>query len=255
MVDKRCIFLAVDGAVSRNQVYDTIGPVANGPVGSYLAGIKFNDALHIAGISGPALVGVILDVYPEMGVCLDLKLADVSATDENIMTHYAQCAKRLLATVSIHSSIGVFRMFHEKFPEIKLICMGVPTDISEKECLARYGSQPSELMVRWYSALSEQFQRAAGINDRPTDLAVMSYEMVPVMRSSFSGLDAFTPGIRDEWMRKDHQERTTGVRAALEAGVRYVVMGSQLTKGNPSGGVSAQESQERTAQEIEAFFA
>jgi hypothetical protein len=44
-----------------------------------------------------------------------------------------------------------------------------------------------------------------------------------------------------------------GVYEALAHGARWIVMGTQLLKGNPAGGITAEESQRRTLAEIQRF--
>lgn len=51
-------------------------------------------------------------------------------------------------------------------------------------------------------------------------------------------------------MLKGQQARATGVKEALDKGATYVVMGSQLTKGNSANGISAQQSRELTFEQI-----
>jgi len=255
----RPIFLAVDGKKRMVEVMDTIAVAMDGPIGPYMAGVKLNDAVHIVG-GGPTLVGAVLAKYSDLGVCLDFKMADVSATDANIIGHYAEDADRLLTTVSVHSSVKTFVELLEKYPKIEVIAMGVPTDMPTEECVSRYGLPPADAMRKWYGILAKDFRSAIGQHDGPdnilpTALAVMSFDMIGAMCKTFPGLGAFTPGIRDDWMAQDHQVRKTGIAAALKLGARYVVMGAQLTKGNPDAGIDATKSQELTAAEIEKFYA
>lgn len=257
MADKRCIFLAMDGMASHSDLMKTVEIATKGPIAPYLAGIKLNDMLH-TWESGPAVVSAICEKYPDLDVCLDLKLADVSLTSRNIIGHYDHFEGRLLVTVSIHSSVKVFTILREEFLALRVIAMGVPTDMTVAECKETYGLSPADAMVEWYSARARQFRHiiepCVGY-DYPTELAVMSFDMVELMQKNFPGLEAFTPGIRDAWMDKGHQERTVGIRQALELGVDYPVMGAQLIRGNPDGGISPFVSQSRTAAEIEWYLA
>ena len=55
-------------------------------------------------------------------------------------------------------------------------------------------------------------------------------------------------------MAPDHQKRITGAYEALKLGAWRLVMGAQITKGNPDKGVSTEESQAITLEEVEKFF-
>ena len=93
--------------------------------------------------------------------------------------------------------------------------------------------------------------------ETPFDLVVCSPRELDYLNDS--GMDQYfnwvCPGIRDEWMARDHQERTTGVREALEKGAMWVVMATQILKGSPKNGISAEESRQRTLVEIQKFQA
>ncbi len=96
-----------------------------------------------------------------------------------------------------------------------------------------------------------------GDNIEPFDLIVCSaHELEFLQKTLPPTYHYIVPGIRDEWMRKvnEHQKRIVGVLMALEMGATYVVMGAQLTKGNPERTVTAEMSRLLTKEQIEIFF-
>ena len=85
----------------------------------------------------------------------------------------------------------------------------------------------------------------------PFDLVVCSSLELLFLKDNLPvAYEFIVPGIRDVWMSSDHQQRITGVRAALDLGATYVVMGAQLTKGNPDAGITPEQSCNFTQLEI-----
>jgi orotidine-5'-phosphate decarboxylase len=245
--------LALDGVYGEQTMLGTIATVMNGPMGPHMAWVKLNDGLHDRD-GGPNVVDAILDRYDGIGVFGDIKGADVWGTINNICKRYGDAVARMLMTISIHVDHGVFVELGTNYPNLKVAAMVVPTDIGGAVFERRYGVIPSEAMRVWYGELVALYREELGIPDGyPSELVIASADMLPTVREHFPGLLPVTPGVRDIWMvDPDRQKRTTGVRQALEAGARYVVMGAQLLKG--ATGVDARESQARTAAEIEAYF-
>jgi len=246
------VFLALDDQVNSAEALTLIGKVMNGPMSEYILGIKLNDALH-ADWGGPEFVEEILGTWPDLGVFLDMKLGDVVSTDVNTLKHYADLPmNRLWLTVSLASSTKCFWGLREAYPELWIIGMGVPTDIKVDECIEKHGAAPPEVMDRWINSLFKT--KGDGVLP-PVSAIIVSEDMLQIAKDKWIPL-RIMPGVRDQWMAKDHQERTTGVVAARSAGADLLVMGAQLLKGNPKAEtpISALESQALTAAELDRYF-
>ncbi len=248
-----CVILAVDGTPSLGASMDLVEMTVGGPIGQYLAAVKLNDVLDSE--FGQLLVAEISGRYPNLSVFVDRKLADVSATCINVLDRYVTAwypqGRGFLATVSLHASPKTFLGITGEFPELEIIAMGVPTDWTPEQCFAHYGMTAPACMERWLNNLVQEVRKASGVDElRPCEMAIASYDMLSMMAESFPWATCITPGIRDEWMLKEHQERVTSTYEALVAGAKYLVMGSQLTKGNKERNISAEKSQEMTAEMI-----
>ena len=253
---RRCVFLAVDGQPTHSAALGLVEGVMAGPMAPYTVGAKWNDALHAEGWGGAKIVGDTLTKFPELRGFLDIKGADVVDTIENILKRYKNIGpERLLVTISVHSSVAVFKALAKNWPRLNVITMGVPTDIALEDFEARYGTTPAEAMKIWFRALTSQFRRDMGDNEVwPSRYVISSLDMLEMYREEFPGVRPIVPGIRDAWMLKGAQKRTAGTYDALKAGAEFLVMGSQLFKGNSDAGISAADSQARTADEIKRFI-
>jgi Orotidine-5''-phosphate decarboxylase len=131
------------------------------------------------------------------------------------------------------------------------------TDIGEDECFSRFGFTPEDKIINDLTCIYEVYldrrSKDPELPKDPFDLVVCSPKEVAYLKGSLPASYGFiVPGIRDEWMKKanEHQKRTTGVGEALESGATFVVMGAQMTKGNPESGVSPETSRALTLMEI-----
>ncbi|PIX30100.1 hypothetical protein COZ63_01490, partial [Candidatus Berkelbacteria bacterium CG_4_8_14_3_um_filter_42_13] len=139
--EQRCIFLAVDGTLDLASTTRLVSVVTKGPVGPYLAGVKFNDVLDA--LWGYLAVAEAISVLPEGAtVFLDLKLADITDTNRNRIGRYLDAVEAPVVTVSIHASPKTFVGIRQEFPGVRVAVMGVPTDWTAEECIARYGEPP-----------------------------------------------------------------------------------------------------------------
>lgn len=210
--------------------------------------IKFNDAVFLPGF-GPNILQVAQRAMPsEVGIFLDLKLADVSATNRNILRHFSDYDIRML-TIRSQVSEASFREIRALFPSTKIAVVCLPTDISEVECQRRYEYTPTDYITLELRGLCDMID--AGMVNA---VVCSPREVAELRRVSGQNLEFVVPGIRDEWMCEDHQERIMGAYKALQAGADWLVIGSQLSKGNPEGGISPSDSQLMTFEEIDRFF-
>lgn len=219
-----------------------------------LAFVKVNDAVHNMDCGGPKIILLIKDLLQkysvEAGIFLDLKIYDVSETLKNTLKKYAECAPDIL-TVSSNCSVKGILELRRLLPNTNLAMISVPTDISQDECQARFGLTPELKIYNDLMNIRHEYAKIAKPEDKqePFDLVVCSCHELSFLKQNLTGFYGYiTPGIRDEWMKKkeDHQKRTTGVVDALNMGATYVVMGAQLTKGNPEMGITAAESRQKT---------
>jgi orotidine-5'-phosphate decarboxylase/orotate phosphoribosyltransferase len=233
-----------------------------------LAYVKINDAVHNLDAGGPAIVAglssLLKESAPEVGIFLDLKIYDVSATIINTIRKYSVYLPTIL-TVCSNVAVETLIKLRLEFPNVKLAMVSMLTDIAASECSARFGQLPAvkiynDLMnikeIYFYETGKRQNWHKPGCNDyEPFDMIVCSPHEVEFLKKNLPDSYQFiVPGIRDEWMKKegDHQKRTTGVAEALDLGADFVVMGAQLVKGNPERGVDVQESREKTRYAIRA---
>jgi len=250
----RCIILAVDGSSSQEAAFSTIEMAAAGPIGPHLWAVKLNDVLHAS--FGHELIRRTKSAFPGLALFCDLKLADVTPTVVNTVRRYSDLVGDLLVTVSLHASPKAFVALRQSFSKLNIAAMGVPTDWTPEQCCERYGMDPGEAMQRWVScAIDQCCDLVNNLLFEPFSHAITSTDMLDVMCEHFSTVSRITPGIRDEWMTKGTQERTTGTADALRAGANLLVMGSQLTKGNPERDITPARSQELTAEQIKAALA
>ena len=255
-MDTRCVFLALDNQPKQSEALDALRRIMDGPMEPYMFGVKANDLLH-TNPGGPEFVDKVLNHWPELNVFLDLKCGDVSATDVNILRHYCGLAEnRLWATVSLASSANCFAMLRKEFPALKVIGMGVPTDMKEEECIEKHGGTPVEVIERWMSSVTERFMKITESEDPAVAALITSNDTLGWALKNYD-IPCILPGVRDRWMAKDHQERITTVVDALQNGADYLVMGAQLLVGNRKAEVpiSGEQSQQRTADVLAAYFA
>ena len=79
MKDQRCVLMAVDRQKDIATVRHLIGSVMCGPMGPFIAGVKFNDALHMKR-GGHLLVDNIYEAWPNFMVFVDLELVCPAST-------------------------------------------------------------------------------------------------------------------------------------------------------------------------------
>ncbi len=233
--------------------------------------VKLNDGNFFPDMSAPnigkALKVIAAVAGTNFGIFEDLKTGDVSKTLENISKRFQGVGPQILTVNSLIATKG-FLEIKKALPETEIALFSVPTDMTIEECKAKYdGKTPGEKILFDLEFYLEQWEKfkssvntgelpANGNIDQPFSLAVCSPKELDFLNDSGMGeyFKWVCPSIRDEWMKKDHQERTTGVKEALLKNAKYVVMGTQIIVGNPDGGVSAEESRQRTLEEVQAAY-
>ena len=264
------IILPKDGCKSAAHLISELTLIMSTPGISELVGlVKVNDGNFKFDMSAPCL-GHSLRTVAEVtgtsyGIFNDLKTGDVSGTLKNISACFKGLGPQILTVSAIIATKG-FLEIKRMLADTQIALFSVPTDMSVDECKAKNnGMSPGEKILFDIEFYMEQWERVTRENEikqsrlyqTPFDLVVCSPRELDYLNDS--GMEQYfgwvCPGIRDEWMVKDHQERTTGVREALEKGAMWVVMTTQILKGSPKNGISAEESRQRTLAEIQKFQA
>ena len=254
-MERKVIILPFDGYSSAAALHKVIASMPL-EVWDMTAFIKLNDGVHNSDEGGPKTVDEIrMNIPGSVGIFLDLKVYDVSATLVNVLKKYHYAPDIL--TVSSQCSVNSIIELRKLLPNTKLAMVSMLTDIGENECFSRFGSAPEEKILNdllgIFAVYSDRRLKEPELPKEPFDLIVCSPKEVEYLKTNLPASYGFiVPGIRDEWMKKasEHQKRTTGVGAALNAGATFVVMGAQMTKGNPELSISPEASRALTLAEI-----
>ncbi len=263
-MSRKIIILPIDGYESANTFLDvTKRLISEDGMSDLVAYIKINDGIHNMDMGGPALIASLKNLLARkglsVGIFLDLKIFDVSATMVNVLKKYSAFMPDIV-TVSASCSVAGIRKIREILPNTELAMVSVLTDISEVECLTRFGMTSALKILTDLLAIRGIYQAPVNQSlpeiEEPFDYIVCSPKELLFLKKNLPDYGFIVPGIRDEWMKNpdEHQKRTTGVREALEAGANLLVMGAQLTKGNPAADISAKESRDLTKKEISLFY-
>lgn len=264
---KSPVILPYDGFQDTEELFEEIRRDLEEPgVVELLAFLKFNDAVFSQDLSGPDLISAVRatlmrhDLHDQIGIFLDLKLADTSGTIENIAAHFAPFRQKILTVRSNLSGRG-FLELHRTLPDVNIALVSFLTDNSVQDCLEQYGLFPEEKILHDMRIVQRKYEKVREDDDptnafdmvvcSPNELPFISRNEMPIFGRRFQKI---CPGIRDSWMAKGQQERISGVCQALIDGADYVVMGSQMKKGNPKKGISAEESRRLTKEEILKAF-
>lgn len=261
---EKVIILPLDGYKNGELLLEALRRILKEPgVKELLAFIKLNDGIHNVDYGGPEMCQEIREMLKDngidAGIFLDLKIFDVSETLKNVLKKYI--LQPGILTVSSGCSVKGILELRRLLPETSLAMISTPTDISKDECQARFGMSPEMKIYNDLMNIRKEYAKIIqpGDKEEPFDLVVCSYHELSFLNQNLTGFYGYiVPGIRDEWMKKpeekEHQKRTTGVIDALTAGATYVVMGAQMTKGNPDMGVSAEESRNKTLELLTGFL-
>lgn len=239
--------------MSATMLFAALEKIISPDIGDLIAYIKINDGVHNPDMGGPVMVKKIRNFlenwgYKDAGIFLDLKIYDVSTTMVNILKKYIDCPPNIL-TISAACSVEGIRKVRELLPQTKLALVSALTDMSADECLCRFGMIPE---VKIYNDLTN-IRHAYQADGEPFDLVVCSaHELGFLKRNLPKSYGYIVPGIRDAWMVKadEHQKRIIGAKKALEMGATYLVMGTQVTTGNPSLNITPAISRQLTRREI-----
>lgn len=182
---------------------------------------------------------------------MDLKLADTSDTNVNTASAYENVA--ILTVRDSVSAKGWLRLRRQLGGKTKLALVSALTDMPIEECRSRYGVMPVQKIFNDIIAIENAYSKVRESDDseKPFDMVVCSPLEVQFLSQMFGYKFQFiVPGIRDSWMEKGQQARSTGVRQAINLGATYCVMGAQMMKGNQDAGIDAEESRRLTAEEV-----
>ncbi len=258
---KRVVILPMDGFPSSVAIETKLAKLmAEEDLACLISHVKLNDGLHQPDRSGPQTMVAIQELLKTLGledveIFLDLKITDVKTTMVNVLQHYKEAGftKGILTVSSSVSAEGLLAL-RQLLPDVKLAMVSVLTDMTEQECYQRFDEYPPNKIAGDLVGLQEWYARFKTAADpaEPFDLVVCSAKELEWLSTSFPGYGFVVPGIRDAWMEKDHQKRTSGVKWALENRATFVVMSTQLLKGSPENNISPEESRRLTKIEIES---
>ncbi len=256
---RKCGILPLDGIRNGELLLQKAREFLSNPnMAKVISHIKINDGAHMEDMPGPIIVQKLRELFVELGledvgVMLDLKLGDTEGTLANYGIHYS--GQNILTASAISTGEG-FLALRKAFPGTKIALVSALTDMKSEVCRKRYGHFPDTKILNDIRNIEEEYAGCRGENNPiiPFDLIVCSpHELEFLGHTLQRGYGFVVPGIRDKWMTAGQQKRFTGVREALELGATYVVMGAQMTKGNPKANppVSVENSQLMTIMEIE----
>jgi len=259
-MEKRVIILPLDGYPSGATLLDSFDNLLESSnLIDMVAFIKINDGAHNVDLGGPTLIKIISSKLLErklpIGIFLDLKIYDVSSTLVNTLQKYLVSPLEILTVSSQCSVAGIIKL-RKLLPQTKLAMVSLLTDIDECECWARFGKAPDKKIFDDLCSISKIYKQKIGdsgnLPPEPFDMIVCSPREVAYLKQKLSNYEFIVPGIRDKWMLKadEIQKRITGVSEALDNGATFVVMFTQIVKGNPEQGVSPEQSQALTLEEI-----
>ena len=256
MKNMQKVVLPIDGCSTWPEVEEKIFTAfENEKAEKLISHIKINDVTNMYG-EGSRVMERIQDLLKsicndpdcsDVKIFLDLKLSDTSGTNINYLKkHYLKFGLIPdILTVRARCSAKTFKELKELLPNTTLAVVSVTTDVKEEECEYRNGNEASAKVI---AKDVEQLKHLCP--DTFTAVVCSPFE-VAYLKECFPEMKFIVPGIRDEWMDKGQQERCCGVVEAFGNGADLVVMGSQLTKGNPENGISAEKSVELTVIEFE----
>jgi len=253
------IMLAIDNFGTGDSALKKIKEVLFSKIGEEVGWIKLNDILHIRDLPSPEFFDNLYTVLKEVGredicILLDMKLADVTSTLVNVLKHYS-IGSSTMVTLRESCSMNGYVNLKESFPDLKISLVSLLTDIKPDECQRRYGMTPPMKIANDITNLELEYKEIMG-NDwnKPLfDFIVCSTSEVDLLRKIFGDIYNFMcPGIQDKWMKKNHQTRVSSILNAYKLGI-YPVIGSQILTGNPSEGISPEQSRELTRLEIEKY--
>ncbi|MEI6529125.1 MAG: orotidine 5'-phosphate decarboxylase / HUMPS family protein [Candidatus Falkowbacteria bacterium] len=260
---QKIFVLPMDNYANGEKLLDEFETIMLEPdMGDLVAYIKLNDGVHNFDYGGPQILLTLEKLQRNLGInfgiFLDLKIFDVSATLVNVMKKYLEIAPSIL-TVSASCSIKGITDLRRLLPDTKLAIVNVLTDISNGECMDRFGMMPGNKIGRDLKIIENLYSQkiSSGDKPKPVDLIICSaLDIATIKKHVGSDYGFVTPGIRDAWMRNpnEHQKRTTGVSEALELGADLIVSGAQLTKGCPENSISAAQSRQLTIEQIKNYY-
>lgn len=260
---QKIFILPMDNYASGEKLLDEFEKIMMEPdMGDLVAYIKLNDGVHNLDYGGPQMLLTLEKLQRNLGIgfgiFLDLKIFDVSATLVNVMKKYLEVAPSIL-TVSAACSIKGFTDLRRLLPNTQLAIVNVLTDISNGECMDRYGMTAGNKIGHDLKTIENLYcpNIAAGDKVKPVDLIICSALDIATIKNHVGNSYGFvTPGIRDAWMKNpnEHQKRTTGVSEALDLGADLIVSGAQLTKGCAENGISAAQSRRLTIEQIKNHY-
>ena len=250
----------MDGYLSADEMLVALRKTLSIPgLADMISHIKINDGVHNPDEGGPEIIADIKNMLVAenlpIEIMLDFKVADISSTVINVIKKYLSTTTGIL-TVSSSCSTETFIKLRKAIPNFKLALVSALTDISNAECQARFGQSSQVKIYNDLMNIRLLYQESAKSIEgwskpEPVDLVVCSKDDLIFLKKNLPESYGFiVPGVRDYWMSADQQKRRGGIREIIDLGADYAVIFTQLIKGNPAAGISAEESCRMTQEEI-----
>lgn len=263
-MEKRPIILAYDGFPDKLGILKAVGRDLDNPkIVELLSYVKFSDAFFVP-YGGTFLIEDVWKMIckrklqKRVGIFLDLNFRFDHDTLVNIAKHLPSLKRGIMTVASRFSKDGYLGV-RGCLPGVKIALSSSFVDCSEQEFFDICSPEGKLLRDMRFAQGGYERYRESGKPIYAFDLIACSpWELKNLWegeRASFGRrFKKIVKGVRDEWMSNDQKETTYGVAEAMINGADYVVMSTQIQKGNPERGITAEESLRLTKVEIEKAF-
>jgi len=163
---------------------------------------------------------------------LDLKINDIGNTVSKTLANIV-AMQPPIAMTTLHATVSdsALRAAAKACGENVLpLAVTVLTDLSEEECVSRFGDKPNETVLRFAKNARRQ-----GIRGLVCSAQELSYLR---RHGALEGITTVIPGTRSEGVTKHDQMRVMTPAEAAKAGADYVVIGREITEA-PDPGAAA----------------
>ena len=168
-MNKKPVIIPYDGFKDAYKLLQEVeADLRNSDILEMLSFIKVNDAVFLPPFSAVDWVTkllMLIDEYArdlDVGIFLDLKLADTSGTLKNIVTHFGSCEQKILTVRSNLSGKGYLEI-RRALPDVKIALVSFLTDNLEQDCLEQYGLFPEERILHDMRIVQRKYERCQSL--------------------------------------------------------------------------------------------
>lgn len=220
---EKAIILPFSGYHSKDELFSALQRLTKPEIKNLISHVLFNDAVHIGGAPFIECIYFELESNLNLGLkmFLDLRIFNVSEVMVNVLKKYQSIPNLDILTISSQCSVTGIRKIRELLPNVKLAMVSAALDMTEKECLTRFGKS---LELKIWSDLVEirDCYRARFNDEEPFDLVVCSSQELNFLRLNLSQNYGF---IISEENHSNYQELTIKVDELISKGATFVVSG------------------------------